>query len=188
MNPIVKYTLPTAVLGLALVSAAPPPADPPLAKPITTQNEGLGDAQVLVRLESQAERAKTLGALATEKATSADVKQLGKDVLNEANKTKARIENTAKSLGVALNDVQPTPGAAPAPMERLRELSGIAFDKAVVNELQANHAALVDLLAESSSHASSNDVKSLASSLLSGMERQRDEARRLMRELASRSS
>jgi uncharacterized protein (DUF305 family) len=192
MNALIKYTVPVAILGVGLASAAPPPGDQlpqPTVKPAEQAMKPMNDAQVLMRLDSEADRAKTLGELAADKATTAEVKKLGKDISQGARDTKARVEATAKAVGVALKESEAAPKqGTDATIERLRGLSGIAFDKAVVNALHANRAAVADLLAESATRGNPNDVKSLAAQLLPGVERHRDEAKGLMVKLTSRPS
>jgi putative membrane protein len=195
MNAFVKHTIPAAILGLSLIGAAPPPGDPPqppaqsMPMPAAEKRAPLSDAQILMRLDSEADRAKALGELAVDKASTPEVKKLGKDVSQGAHDAKARVETTAKTVGVSLTGLEAAPKEGmDSSIERLRGLSGIAFDKAVVNALHANRAAVADLLADSAANATPNDVKSLAASLLPGVEQQRDQAQRLMHELASRPS
>ena len=198
MNAFIKHSIPAAILGLSLVGAAPPPGEPQqpqqppaqaIPMPAAQTTAPLSDAQVLMRLNSEAERAKALGELAADKATTDEVKKLGKDVSLGAHEAKAKVESTAKTVGVSLTGIEQAPKQKmDSTIERLRGLSGIAFDKAVVNALHANRASVADLLADSAAHATPNDVKTLAMSLLPGVEQQRDEAQRLMRELATRPS
>lgn len=189
MTPL-KHTIPLAALGLALAGVTPPPAETPAqapaipTAPARAADPQLSDAQVLERLGADTERVVALGELAADKAISNDLRTFARDLAKDAKSAKKQIDKTSKEVGLTV--VKGSPEAKKeSDLDRLRKLSGAAFDKAVITELHANRVAVTELLTDAAKGAAAKELRALSSSMLTTVERQRDEAWRLMRTITA---
>jgi putative membrane protein len=121
-----------------------------------------------------------LGRLATEKASSADVKQFGQRMVDDHSKANDELKALASQKSVTL----PTDLDAKhkATKDRLSKLSGDAFDKAYMADMVADHNEDVAEFARVSKSAKDADVKAFAAKTLPTLQ----EHQRLAKEVAGK--
>src|SRR6185437_11610509 len=105
-----------------------------------------------------------LGRLATEKASSPDVKQFGQRMIDDHGKANDELKGLATRKNITLP-------AAPdakhkATQDRLSKLSGTAFDRAYMADMVADHNADVAEFMHASKMAKDPDVKAWAAKTL----------------------
>ena len=109
-----------------------------------------------------------LGRLASEKASSPDVKQFGQRMVNDHSKANEQLKQIAADEGVAL----PTTLSAKdeATKNRLSKLSGDAFDKAYMADMVKDHKTDVAAFRKESETGKDPQVKSFAADTLPTLE------------------
>ncbi len=105
-----------------------------------------------------------LGQLATQKATSADVKSFGQHMIDDHTKANDQLKQLAAQKGVTLPD-------SPSMMQRhdtdrLSKLTGAEFDRAFMDQMVKDHKKVVAEFDKASKGSKDSDVKSFASSTL----------------------
>lgn len=116
-----------------------------------------------------------LGKLATEKASSEDVKKFGQRMVDDHGKANDELKQLASSKGVEV----PTSLSAKdkATKERLSKLSGEQFDKAYMNDMVKDHTQDVSEFKKESTSAKDPEVKNFASQTLPTLEDHLKQAR-----------
>jgi len=116
-----------------------------------------------------------LGQLAQDKASSNDVKEFGKQIVDDHSKANDQLKSIASQKGVTL----PTDLSAKdkAEKDRLSKLSGDQFDKAYMRHMVQDHTKDVSEFKKESSMAKDNDVKNFASQTLPTLESHLDKAK-----------
>jgi putative membrane protein len=121
-----------------------------------------------------------LGKLATEKASSADVKQFGQRMVDDHGKAGDELKSLAESKKVTL------PAALDAKhqamRDRLSKLSGSAFDRAYMKEMVADHNKDVAAFMKASKTAADPDLKAWAGKTLPTLQ----EHQKMAKEIASK--
>src|SRR5262245_41917780 len=109
-----------------------------------------------------------LGKLATEKASSADVKQFGQRMVDDHGKANQQLSTLAQQKNVQI----PTEltGKAKGDYDRLSKLSGEQFDRAYMQMMVRDHRKDVGDFRKQSTSAKDPDVKSFASQTLPTLE------------------
>jgi putative membrane protein len=109
-----------------------------------------------------------LGRLATEKASSADVKQFGQRMVDDHGKANEQLSTIAQQKNVQI----PTEltGKAKADYDRLSKLSGEPFDRAYMQLMVQDHRKDVAEFRKQSTSAKDSDLKSFASQTLPTLE------------------
>jgi putative membrane protein len=109
-----------------------------------------------------------LGKLATEKASSADVKQFGQRMVDDHTKANDQLKSIASQQNITLpNDM----GAKnQAEYDRLSKLSGDAFDKAYMKHMLTDHRKDVAEFKKEASSGKDDAVKNFASSTVPMLE------------------
>ncbi len=139
----------TQETGDSMATAMPSTAD---SASMGTTGGTLSDVDVVQTVMAASSADSATGALAVERAASADVKQYGRDMQREHGELNERLEKVATSLG--------SPGAAAsmsmmvdslrnegnAVMGRLRGLEGAAFDSAYIAHAAQAHSGLLRAL------------------------------------------
>ncbi len=105
-----------------------------------------------------------LGQLATEKASSGDVKKFGQRMVDDHSKANDQLKQLASSKGVDLP--QDLDAKDKATMAQLSKLSGPAFDRAYMRDMVADHTKDVAEFQRESKMAKDPDVKTFASQTL----------------------
>ena len=109
-----------------------------------------------------------LGNLATQKASSNDVKQFAQRMVEDHGKANKELEKVAKDKGIALPD-QPD-AKDKAEKSRLEKLSGAQFDKAYMAYMVKDHTKDVSEFRKESQSAKDSDVKNFAAKTLPTLE------------------
>ena len=105
-----------------------------------------------------------LGQLATEKASSDDVKKFGQRMVDDHGKANDQLKQIASSKGVDLPS-EPSPKDK-ATKDRLSKLSGEQFDKAYMTDMLQDHKKDVAAFQRESTSGRDPDVKSFAAQTL----------------------
>jgi len=105
-----------------------------------------------------------LGKLATQKASSDDVKKFGQRMVDDHTKANDQLKQLAQQKGI---DLPTQPDAKDqATMKRLEKLSGEQFDKAYMQDMVKDHTKDVAEFQKESTSAKDPDVKNFASQTL----------------------
>jgi putative membrane protein len=105
-----------------------------------------------------------LGKLATQKASSDEVKKFGQRMVDDHTKANDQLKQVAQQKGIAL-PTQPD-AKDQATLKRLEKLSGEQFDKAYMNDMVKDHTKDVAEFQKESKTAKDPDVKNFASQTL----------------------
>jgi putative membrane protein len=118
-----------------------------------------------------------LGKLATEKASSDDVKKFGQRMVDDHTKANDQLKQVASQEGIQL----PTTLSAKDKMtkERLSKLNGAAFDKAYMSDMVKDHTKDVADFQQESSSGTDPAVKDFASQTLPTLQSHLQEAKQI---------
>jgi putative membrane protein len=109
-----------------------------------------------------------LGKLATEKASSDDVKKFGQRMVDDHSKANDQLKQVASKVGVNVPDkLSPKDQAT---KDRLSKLSGEQFDAAYMRDMVKDHTKDVMEFRHESEKAKNDDVKNFASQTLPTLE------------------
>lgn len=109
-----------------------------------------------------------LGRLATEKASSDDVKQFGQRMVTDHTKANDELKTLAESKGITLPaDLDAQHKAA---RDKLSKLSGTAFDRAYMDEMRNGHKKVVAEFERESKTGTDPDLKAWAAKTLPTIE------------------
>jgi putative membrane protein len=116
-----------------------------------------------------------LGQLAADKASSDDVKQFGKMMVDDHTKANDQLKSVAQQKGITL----PTDLNAKdkAEKDRLSKLSGEQFDKAYMQAMVKDHVKDVSEFKKESTSAKDTDLKNFASQTLPTLQTHLDKAK-----------
>ena len=118
-----------------------------------------------------------LGKLATEKASSEEVKKFGQRMVDDHSKANEELKQVASSKGLNLpEDLSPKDKML---KERLAKLSGSAFDKAYMNNMVKDHKKDVADFSREGSSGADPDVKQFAAKTLPTLKDHLREAERI---------
>jgi putative membrane protein len=128
----------TAVLALAYPVAAQVPSGQAKPRPPAEVAAGpeSADVEFVRRAAEGGMKEVELGKLATDKASSEEVRAFGKQMVADHSKSNAELMALAS---------MPPPSAPPKPEENLSGLSGAAFDRAYMAKMVTDHEATVEL-------------------------------------------
>ncbi|HEX5474419.1 MAG TPA: DUF4142 domain-containing protein [Vicinamibacterales bacterium] len=167
-----------AACGLLLAPAlagaqTTPPADPPAQQAMKAQHAqtaGVSAADKAFMKEAaiggMAEV--DLGNLAQQKASSQDVKDFGKRMVDDHSKANDELKSLAEQKSVTLpTDLDAKSKATRA---RLEKLDGAAFDKAYMSDMVSDHVKDVALFRKESKSAHDSDLKAWAAKTLPTLE------------------
>ena len=118
-----------------------------------------------------------LGQLATEKASSDDVKKFGQRMVDDHTKANDQLKQLASSKGVDVP--QSLSLKDKATVDRLSKLSGTAFDHAYMKDMVIDHTQDVAEFQHESKLAKDPDVKSFAAQTLPTLQDHLQQAKRL---------
>jgi putative membrane protein len=105
-----------------------------------------------------------LGNLATQKASSNDVKQFGERMATDHGQLGQKLQQLASNLNVTLpQDLKPEQQAV---VSRLEKLSGKAFDREYMKEMINDHVKDISEFERAASHATNADIKQFVSEAL----------------------
>jgi putative membrane protein len=105
-----------------------------------------------------------LGNLATQKASSNDVKQFGERMATDHGQLGQKLQQLASNLNVTLpQDLKPEQQAI---VSRLEKLSGKAFDREYMKEMVSDHVKDISEFERAASHATNPDIKQFVSEAL----------------------
>jgi putative membrane protein len=118
-----------------------------------------------------------LGKLATQKASSDDVKKFGQRMVDDHTKANDQLKQLAQQKGI---DLPTQPDAKDkATMDRLQKLSGDQFDKAYMQTMVKDHTKDVSEFQKASQSAKDPDVKNFAAQTLPTLQDHLKEAKNI---------
>lgn len=118
-----------------------------------------------------------LGKLAAEKASSEDVRQFGKQLLDDQTKTNDRLKQVAKEQSISIPDAPDSKHQSQ--IDKVAKLSGPEFDKAFLKQQIKEQEAEVRDFSEEAQHGTDLNVKNFASGALPNLQQQLDTAKNL---------
>jgi putative membrane protein len=118
-----------------------------------------------------------LGQLATQKASSSDVKSFGQMMVDDHGKANQELMSLAGQKGVTLPSEPPAPHKAT--YDRLSKLSGAEFDRAYAAEMVKDHEKAVSMFRQESTSGRDADAKGWAAKTLPTLETHLTRARAL---------
>jgi putative membrane protein len=143
------------------ITPSPTGAASPTASPVALtapEKEFLANAGRGGMLEVQ------LGNLATQKASSPDVKQFGERMATDHSQLGQKLQQLASNLKVTLpQDLKPEQQAI---VSRLEKLSGKAFDREYIKEMISDHVKDISEFERAASQATNADIKQFVSEAL----------------------
>jgi putative membrane protein len=172
------------VVGAAVATAGWAAADAtPVAK--TAQKTGgaatgaaaVSDNTFMTKAAGDGMAEVELGRLATERASSGDVKSFAQMLVDDHSKANSELKGLAGQKGVSLPSDPPPP--ARATYDRLSKLSGDAFDRAYAAEMVKDHEKAVALFSKEASGGRDADTKSWAAKTLPTLQQHLAKAREL---------
>jgi putative membrane protein len=170
------------VVGAAVATAGWAAADvAPVAK--TAQKTGAGamsaasDSTFMMKAAGDGMAEVELGRLATERASSGDVKSFAQMLVDDHSKANSELTGLAGQKGVSLPSDPPPP--ARATYDRLSKLSGDAFDHAYAAEMVKDHEKAVALFSSEASGGRDADAKAWAAKTLPTLQQHLAKAREL---------
>ena len=122
-----------------------------------------------------------LGQLASEKASSPEVKQFAQRLVQDHTKANNQLKQIAQAEGVRVEDDLESKHRKV--QDQLSKLSGEAFDRAYMEHMVEDHQKAVKLFEKHSKDASNPQVKQFASSTLPTLQEHLREAQRLQAEV-----
>jgi len=127
-----------------------------------------------------------LGQLAADKASNADVKAFGRQMVDDHSKANHDLEETAAKKGMTLAaDLSPRQESM---YNKLEKLSGTAFDRAYVNDMVKDHEEDVKAFKKEASKGKDPQIKDFASRALSILEGHLNKIRSIRSTLGAGSS
>ena len=127
-----------------------------------------------------------LGQLATEKASSPEVKQFGQRMVDDHTKANDQLKQVASEKGVSVPDKLSAKDAATK--ARLEKLSGKSFDRAYMKDMVTDHTKDVSEFRMASKNAKDPDVKNFASQTLPTLEDHLKQAKDIAPKATTKSS
>ena len=126
-----------------------------------------------------------LGNLATQKASSNDVKQFGERMATDHGQLGQKLQQLASNLNVTLpQDLKPEQQAV---VSRLEKLSGKAFDREYMREMISDHTKDISEFERAASHATNPDIKQFVSEALPTLREHLKLAREISGKLGAKS-
>lgn len=137
--------------------------------PAMAQDMARGDQEIVQKMAIANMAEVEMGKLAQSKASSAEVKAYGQQMIDDHGKALGEVQALAKSKNITLPDALDAKHRAKA--DKLAALSGEAFDKAYMKDAGVkDHTEVHKMLKRWSSSAKDADVKALAGKMLPTVE------------------
>lgn len=118
-----------------------------------------------------------LGRLATQKASSEDVKKFGQRMVDDHGKASDELKTLAKNRNITLPETMDA--AHKAKHDQLAKLSGVAFDRRYLRDMVTGHRKVTGEFRAESTNGKDADIKAYASRMLPTIEEHLKEAERL---------
>lgn len=118
-----------------------------------------------------------LGRLATQKASSEDVKQFGQRMVDDHGKANDELKTLAKNKNITLPETMDA--AHKAKHDRLVKLSGVAFDRSYLRDMVTGHRKVAAEFRAESTNGKDAEIKAYASKMLPTIEEHLKEAESL---------
>jgi putative membrane protein len=167
---VVRIVLPVAFTAASFIGAAAQMSETPSSSSNTATSSALSasDRQFIKKAAEGGLAEVQLGQLATEKASSPEVKQFGQRMVDDHSKANDQLKQVASQKGVTVPDKLNAKDAATK--ARLEKLSGDAFDRAYMKDMVTDHTKDVSEFKMESKNAKDPDVKNFASQTLPTLE------------------
>jgi putative membrane protein len=168
---------------------SPAPGDPGAAAAMQSDTAGAGaltDANIVALLDEANQADSASGAYALGKATNSEVKAFAKLMMGEHHALRLQGQQLAKKLNVTpqLPANDPLKPAAEAEMAALKAApKGSQFDRTYIDQEIAIHQAVLDLAEQAHGAAQNPELKALIEKAKPVIERHRDRAEELQKQL-----
>ena len=165
------------VLAMSTIGYAqqqPPPTQPPAPRPATGDKAMSHDANMTKDHHFVTEAASggmaevELGKLASEKATSPEVKKFGERMADDHGKANDELKTLAQNKSITLPNA--LDAKHKATVDRLSKLTGEAFDRAYMQEMLKDHKTDVAAFRTESKSGKDADIKAWAAKTLPTLE------------------
>ncbi|MBV9182277.1 MAG: DUF4142 domain-containing protein [Acidobacteria bacterium] len=169
MGKAVLALVATGVCSLALAAQSSPSADRNTTNKAATGSGLTATDRIFMKKAAEGGLAEVeLGQLATEKASSPEVKQFGQRMVDDHSKANDQLKQIASEKGVRLPD---KPDAKDQAIKaRLEKLSGEQFDRAYIQDMVSDHTKDVSEFHREARVGKDPDVKNFASQTASTIE------------------
>lgn len=141
-------------------------------------NQAMSDADFLRKAAEGGTKEVTLGKLAADKATRADVKTFAQKMVKDHGQANDELMKLAKSEGVTINAEQNSTEASRVAAD-LGKTTGAAFDQAYVNMMLKDHQDTVELFTHQATHGKDPEVKAWATKMLPALREHLKEVEKL---------
>jgi putative membrane protein len=164
----VKQSVWIGTVALAMMAAPAFAQEKPAAKPMADHAKMSADQKFATGAANVGVAEVAIGKLATEKASSPDVKTFAQRMVDDHSKANEELKTLAQNKQMTL----PTTIDAEhqAVLDKLSKLSGDAFDKAYMQEMVNGHRKVVAMFRTASKSAADADVKAWAAKTLPTIE------------------
>jgi len=150
------------------------------------EHKGGKDHEFVMKAAAGGELEVALGKLAADKATNADVKKFGQQMVDDHSKANDELKALAQSKNIDLSKAQEKAmKKADAEKEKLEKKSGADFDKAYMKMMVADHEKDVKEFEEASKHAEDVDIKAFAAKTLPTLQHHLDMAKETQSKLST---
>jgi putative membrane protein len=158
----------TVALAFAAAPAFARAQDPPAKSGTHAKHKTMSDSTFVAKAAKGGLAEVELGKLATEKASSSEVKKFGQRMVDDHGKANGELKSLAQSKNITLpSDLSVKEKAL---RDRLSKLSGDAFDRAYMRAMVQDHQKDVNEFKRESQSGKDADVKSWAAKTLPTLE------------------
>jgi putative membrane protein len=165
-------------------SPTPAPANPS-GEPASTADTITGaDKEFVANVEKINIQERELGRLAQPKSQNDDVKDYGKMLERDHSEALEKLVDVMKKNGIP--QTKGLPQAQDEAINKLRRLSGSAFDRQFVDMMVEGHQKAVEMFKEEANTAQNKDVRDYAKDTLPTLEKHLRDAKNLQLKLAHR--
>ncbi|HJT70527.1 MAG TPA: DUF4142 domain-containing protein [Terriglobales bacterium] len=186
-NKVVRIILPVAFAAGSFIGAAAQMSETPSGNSASSSSALSASDQQFIKKAAEGGLAEVqLGQLATEKASSPEVKQFGQRMVDDHSKANDQLKQVASQKGVTVPDKLNAKDAATK--AKLEKLSGEAFDRAYMKDMVTDHTKDVSEFKMASKNAKDPDVKNFASQTLPTLEEHLKQAKSIAPKSATQTS
>jgi putative membrane protein len=156
-------------------------------KTSSAADEKMSDARLIAVLHHVNQDEIAAGKLAQQKGQSAEIKQYGRQLIDDHTKSDADVKAAAKKAGISMSESALTKHDKEMmrvdknKMDQLKKLSGAEFDRTFAQVLAKDHDHMISMLRDHKDDLKSADLKQLVDNTLPVLERHKDMAEKAER-------
>jgi putative membrane protein len=183
-----KQPSPESSTATAATPAAQPTAAAANAKPKTTRAEASPEAStkssnapILAQIHRANLKEIALGNLAAEKASSEEVRNYAKQLVEDHTGADKQVVEMAQKMNIQLRNTRSKERQHESDQARLNKAAGPAFDREFLQETSADHEKLIKELKQEREDASDDDIEALIDKILPILEQHQQLVQILMK-------